>query len=446
MGIRFRFVAERLRNSYWFVPSLMLLGSAVLAGATIRIDDGFDPEKIEWLGQLVYSGGPDGAREVLGTIASSMITVAGVVFSITIVTLQLASSQFGPRMLSNFMRDRGQQLTLGTFVSTFLYSLLVLRAIRSDEPRTVPHLSVTVALLLAVASLSVLIYFIHHVATTIQAPNLIAAISKELVRATDLLFPDVENVETAAAPSREPDLPDDFDTRSRRVPAKETGYVQVIDLERLVSVARDHDLLIRLETRPGRFVVNDTTFARAYPAERVTDEAADAIAGCVVAGSRRSSQDDIEFPIKQMVEIAVRALSPGINDPFTANTCVDQLSSGLCELAAREFPSPHVVDQDGHVRVTVGDPVTWGRMVGGAFDQVRQSADFHVSVYVHLLESLTRIAGCVRRPDRLEPLAREARLVLEAARRNVEDEADQVTIQQRYDDLLDVVGAATSSS
>lgn len=441
MGIRFRFIAERLRNSYWFLPSLMLLGSALLASGTIALDKDFDPERIEWLGQLVYSGGPDGAREVLGTIASSMITVAGVVFSITIVTLQLASSQFGPRMLSNFMRDRGQQLTLGTFVSTFLYSLLVLRAIRSDDPTTVPHLSVTVALLLAVASLSVLIYFIHHVATTIQAPNLIAAISDELLRATDVLFPEVEGDGTARTTSQEPVLPDDFDAGSRPVAAKRTGYVQVLDVERLVDVASEHDLVVRLETRPGRFVVDNTTFALAYPAAHVTDEVLDEIAGCVVAGPRRSAQDDIEFPIKQMVEIAVRALSPGINDPFTANTCVDQLSSGLCVLAGREFPPSNVVDERGRLRVTVEDPVTWDRMVGGAFDQIRQCADFHASVYVHLLESLARIARCVRHPERIEPLVREAQLVLEAAGRNLDETADLRTVRQRYDDLQDVVGA-----
>lgn len=446
MGIRFSFIAERLRNSYWFVPSLMLLGSALLAAVTVKIDEGFDPETVEWLGRVVYTGGPDGAREVLGTIASSMITVAGVVFSITIVTLQLASSQFGPRMLSNFMRDRGQQLTLGTFVSTFLYSLLVLRTVRTDEPTEVPHLSVTVALLLAVAGLSVLIYFIHHVATTIQAPNLIAAISQELRRATDALFPDVEDVDKAGTTDRDLELPGDYDTRSRRIPAESTGYVQVIDLERLVTIGRDHDLLIRLDTRAGRFVVDDTTFAQAYPAERVTDEVVHAIAAAVVAGSRRSSQDDIEFPIKQMVEIAVRALSPGINDPFTANTCVDQLSAGLCELAGREFPPPHVVDEDGQVRVTVGDPVTWDRMVGGAFDQIRQCADFHASVYVHLLESLTRVAGCVRHPDRLEPLLREGRLALEAAQRSVEEKADRATIQERYDRLLAATAAAAGSA
>lgn len=446
MGTRISYIADRLRNSYWFVPSLMLLGSAALAWSMIQVDDASDPQDLPWVGGLIYSGGSNGAHEVLGTISSSMITVAGVVFSITIVTLQLASSQFGPRMLANFMRDRANQVTLGTFVSTFLYSLLVLRKIRSEDPASVPHLSVTVALLLAVASLAVLIFFIHHVSTTIQAPNLIETIAGELRRTTEHMFPDVDEVDHARPAPVQADLPADFETRGVQVDAHSTGYVQVLDVERLVALAREHDLVVRLDTRPGRFVVHSTPFATVYPRDRVTDEVATAVAATVVAGARRTAQQDIEFPVKQLVEIGVRALSPGINDPFTASTCVDQIGAGLCTLAAREFPSPYVVDDEGALRVVHGDPVTWERLVGAGYDQIRQCADFHTSVYLHVLESLTRIAGCVREDARLEPIVREARLVVEAAERNVEAEADQEVVEQRYDALLSVVERVRAGS
>lgn len=436
MGTRIGYIADRLRTSYWFVPTVMLIAAAILAWVTIRIDEAADPEENPWIGWLVYSGGPDGAHEVLGAIASSMITVAGVVFSIAIVTLQLASSQFGPRMLANFVKDRGNQVTLGTFVAGFLYSLLVLRVVRAGETESVPHLSVTVALLLAVAGLSVLIYFVHHVATTIQAPNLIDAIADELRRSVHEIFPDPDATPVSIT---DPALPRDFDEGSRRVGAGQVGYVQIIDLERLTAVAREHDLVIRVETRPGRFVVEHTAFTRAYPAGRVTEEAVESICAAITTGARRTAQQDIEFPVRQMVEIAVRALSPGINDPFTASTCVDQIGGGLCEIARRELPSPYVMDDEGALRVVASDPVTWERLVGGAFDQIRQCADFHAAVYIHLLESLTQIAGCVRDRSRLEPLLREARLVVEAAERNVVAEADQEVIEQRYDDLLAVV-------
>lgn len=441
MGTRISYIGDRLRNSYWFVPAVMLFGAAALAWVTTAIDERLEPEKLPVIGGLIFSGGPDAAHEVLGAIAASMITVAGVVFSIAIVTLQLASSQFGPRMLANFVRDRGHQITLGTFVSAFLYSLLVLRVVRTGDVEAVPHLSVTVALLLAIAGLSVLIYFVHHVATTIQAPNLVNSIAEELHDGIDRMFPDVGDVEGAGVPETEPDLPQGFETLSRRVDSHHTGYVQLIDLDRLLTVARDHDLVIRLDTRPGRWVVDNTPFAKAYPALSAPDSVLRDIAAAITTGARRTSQQDIEFPIKQVVEIGVRALSPGINDPFTASTCVDQLGAALCEIARRPLPSPYVLDDRGVLRIVNGDPLTWERIVGGAYDQIRQSASFHAPVYVHALESLTRIAGCVRDDSRLEPLLREAQLILEAAERNVEADADQQVIEQRYDDLVAAVEA-----
>lgn len=441
MGTQISFISDRLRNSYWFTPTLMMVGAAILAWITTSVDEEFDPENVPWIGGLIFSGGPDGAREVLGTIAASMITVAGVVFSITIVSLQLASTQFGPRMLANFMRDRGNQLTLGTFVSTFLYSLLALRTIRTADPGAVPHLSVTTAVVLAIVSLSVLIYFIHHISTSIQAPNLIKAIATELGRATDHLFPDVDENDKASAADAPRMLPEDFDRLARTIEAPGTGYVQMIDVGRLVEIGREHDLVVRLDVRPGRFVVEGTGFASAYPAARVTDEVAGAIAESAVTGARRTTQHDIEFPIRQLVEIGVRALSPSMNDPFTASTCVDQISGGLCVLAARALPSPYLLDEDGSLRVAIDDPVTWERLVAGAYDQIRQSADFHTSVYVHLLEALTRIARCVRDRSRLAPVVNQARLTLDAALAHVEAEADQLVVRQRYDTLMAVVDA-----
>ncbi len=440
IGATISVIGDRLRNSYWFVPALMMAGAAVLAFTTISVDDAMDLENNPWLRPFVYSGGPDGAREVLGVIAGSMIGVAGVVFSITIVSLQLASSQFGPRMLANFMRDRGNQITLGTFVSTFLYSLLVLRTIRTTDITSVSHVSVTVALILAIASLSVLIYFIHHISTTIQAPNLIDAIANELRRSIDHMFPDLDQLPFTAATRQNVQLPADFDDTGR-IDANSTGYVQVVDLETLVGIAKDNDLIIRLPTRPGRFVVNHTPFAHAYPASRVTDEVRRQIADTVVTGARRTSVQDIEFPIKQLAEIAVRALSPGINDPFTASTCVDQIGAGLCRIAGRAMPPTTVLDEEDRLRIVNEDPVTFPRLVGAGFDQIRQCADFHAPVYAHMLDALTRIAGCVNDPSRLGPLLKEARLVVEAAERKVEAGADLEGIQRRYDELVEVTTA-----
>jgi uncharacterized membrane protein len=180
----------QLRSSYWFVPSVMALLSIGVALGMIVVDQSVGEDGIQgyW---WIYAGGPDGARAVLATVAGSIISVAGVTFSIKIAALTLASQQFGPRLLRNFMADRGNQFVLGTFIATFLYCLLVLRTVRSwEDAEFVPHLSVTLGVLLAVASLGVLIYFIHHIAASIQASNVIARVSGELQAAIDRLFPE----------------------------------------------------------------------------------------------------------------------------------------------------------------------------------------------------------------------------------------------------------------
>jgi len=433
-------IADELRNNFWFTPALMTLGAVLLSALTLTIDGHVSEQDLKafpGLHTIMYSGDPDGARDVLAAIAKSMIGVAGVVFSITIVALSLASNQFGPRMLENFTRDRGNQVTLGTFISAFLYSLLVLRTVITEQPSSVPHVSVTVALAMAIAGVSVLIYFIHHISVTIQASHLVAVIGNDLQNSIDDLFPSTAADETGDAEADvaiAADVPDVGE--AREIKARNSGHVQLINRKRLVDLAREHDLLVRLQTRPGRFVVETSTFALAWPASRVTDVVANQLAGTLVTGSRRTPVQDVELPIRQLTEVAVRSLSPSKHDPFTASACVDQLSIGLCHAAGRAFPPRTQADGEGVVRLVIGDPITFERLIGVAFDQVRQSAAFHASVYLHLLEALTRIADCVRSPDRLEPLLREGRLVLEAAEASVANEADQEVIEERYDALL----------
>lgn len=441
METRLRYLAGTLRSSYWFIPALMLSAAAVLAFVTVWVDRRLTPADMPVLQELVYTGGTDGAREVLSAISASMITVAGVVFSITIVTLQLASSQFGPRILANFMRDRANQVTLGTFVSTFLYSLLVLRTVSTEGANAVPHLSVTLAVMLAIASLSVLIFFIHHVSTTIQAPNLIQRITHDLQASVDTNLPAADDPDLPSAPAVS-QIASDFDLRAREIRAPGTGYVQVINFDRLVHVAAEHDLVVRLLTRPGRFLDGHTAFALAYPADRMTEEAASQLRAAVGTGASRSQQHDVEFPIKQMVEIAVRALSPGINDPFTAGNCVDQLSAALSELAGRPMPPAEFTDKDGVARVHVREPLDFATLVGGMYDQIRQCASFHTIIYMQMLDGLVRVATCVRDASRLPPLLRQGELILAAAARSVADESDREDVRKRYHDLVHATAGA----
>jgi uncharacterized membrane protein len=258
---------DRLRSSFWFLPSLMAAGAVALAFAMVTVDEAVAEEWVLELG-WVYTGGAEGASAVLGTIASSMITIAGLVFSMTLVALSLASSQFGSRLLRNFMRDTANQLVLGTFVATFLYCLLVLRTIRrADEVAFVPHVSVTLGVLFAIASLGVLIYFIHHVSVSIQADQIVARVGAELNAGIDRLFPDRTGQGTSR-PAAE-SLDDGFDARSRPIAADGDGYVQIVDAQALLRMATRADALFRVDRRPGDYVVEGTTIVTVAPGDCV---------------------------------------------------------------------------------------------------------------------------------------------------------------------------------
>ena len=252
---RLRASWEYLRGTYWAVPSVMAVAAVLLSIGMIQLDEAATARLLDQLA-WVYTGGPEGARAVLSTIAASMITVAGVTFSITIVALTLASQQFGPRLLRNFLRDSGNQMVLGTFVSTFLYCLLVLRTVRGgDDAEFVPHLAVTVGVALAMLSLGVLIFFIHHVATSIQAARIIANVAEDLEAAIDRLFPETIGEDAASADGARDsaDGSGKIDD-ARAVIATTTGYVQAIDADRLMNIAREQDVMVRVHARPGSFV------------------------------------------------------------------------------------------------------------------------------------------------------------------------------------------------
>jgi uncharacterized membrane protein len=424
---------DHLRTSFWFLPAVLLVGATLLAWAALAADSAHDGA---W-GGLLFNGGPEGARVLLGTIAGSMVTVGTTVFSITMVALTLASSQFGPRMLSNFVRDRGNQLTIGLFLAVFLYSLLVLRGVRNGVGG-VPDLAVSLAILLAVVALMVLVYFIHHIAAAIQVMNLVQVLADDLRAGLDSTIPDAGEQPPVVVAHPEQPLP------GYAVPATSSGYVQYIDRSALVRRAAERDLSVRLLVRPGRFVIEGTPLARAWTRDGHAGdpETCDDLAALVSVGSRRSVSQDVEFPIRQLVEVGLRALSPGINDPTTATACVNQLSVGLCRVADRPMPPDAHPDHDGFARVVQSTPLTWERLVGGAFDQIRQAAGDHVVVHLHLLEALTTIAGCTTRHDRLAVVRRQGDLVWERAQQAVAQAADLEVVRERYDALLDALGQA----
>lgn len=423
---------DRLRTSLWLVPGGMTAGACVLALVSLAVDrslDGSASEHMSWL----YSGGPEGARSLLATVAGSMATVAGVTFSITMVALTMASAQFGPHLLRNFLRDTGNQFVLGTFVATFVYCLLVLRTVRDpEETAFVPPISMTVGLLLAVLSFGVLIYFIHHVSSSIQAESVIAAVGAECDQVIAKLYPDPESDEEETEYTWYEDGPSaaEIERDGQPVLASRSGYIQAVSRSDLMSIAGKHDLVVWVRYRPGDFVIAGAVLMHLWPGDRGTEDIRKHARSCVVMGSHRTPLQDVEFAINQLVEVASRALSAGINDPFTAITCIDRLGAILATLAQRRFPPPYRLDERGDLRL-IEDRVTFEGAVDAALNQIRQYGRDDVSVLIRLLETVAFVAEFTRRPVYRRALLKHADMV-RAAGQSVPEERDRDCIEARY--------------
>ncbi|WP_410474915.1 DUF2254 domain-containing protein [Guyparkeria sp. TX1] len=381
----------------------------------------------------MFAGGPDGASAVLSVIAGSMTTIAGVVFSMTLVVLSLASSQLGPRLLRSFMRDPPTQVVLGTFVATFLYCVLVMLTIRrGDEEAFVPHLSVTVGVLLAVISLGVLIYFIHHVAISIQANQVVARVGHELIDVLERLFPETIGQRPAeSAPAPDAAFLRRLDREAEPVCSSGDGYLQFIDADALMTLAEREDVVVRLECHPGHYVVAGGPLLRVWPTGQRADEFAGEVNAAFALGNQRTSGQDIEFALFELVEIAVRALSPGINDPFTAVACIDRLGSALCRLATREMPSPYRHDSEGKLRVIAPSP-SFPAMVDAGFDQIRQHGRTNAAVSIRLMETLAAIKAFAHRPDDREALLRQAEMIRRGAWQGFPEQEDRKALEESY--------------
>jgi len=379
---------DTLRTSYWFVPTGMAVGTVVLWVVMIRIDRNVPPgyTGTAW---WVYGGGMEGAREVLSTVAGSMITVAGVVFSITMVALTMAAQQFGPRLLRSFMRDRGNQVVLGTFVSTFLYCLLVLRTVREGrDGEFVPQIAVTVAVGLAILSIAVLIYFIHHASMSLQSTSVVLAVSRDADQVIERVYP-----KELSPQEREQDQqPTDGEAESTQaesssVRANVSGYLQVVDESSLIGLAQERDLVVTLSHRPGDFVVRDAEVAKVWPADRLDQEVEDAVRDALVIGKHRTSARDIAFVISQFSEVAVRSLSSSINDPYTATECVDRLGAALSKLAGRSMPQRYSHDERGRLRL-IHKPNTFMTIANETIGDIRPHCRHSKMVTLRLLEMI----------------------------------------------------------
>jgi uncharacterized membrane protein len=424
---------EVLRTSLWFVPAIEVVAAIALFIGTLAADRAAYRGDFTLPGWVI-SGSADAARQILTTIAAAIITVVGVVFSIILVTLTLASTQFGPRMLRNFIRDRGTQVTLGTFVATFVYSVLVLVSIGTGSHGDfVPHIGVTVTLGLMVADLGVLIYFIHHTAVSIQLPQVIASIAADLADAiSEQGGGNAEPQPKAGPPAVE--LLARAEAGNGVLLAPASGYVQFIKHQDLVKLAKEADAVISLEHRPGHFIVRGHRFATVWPPE-AAPLVRQALGRAHAIGPYRTLSQDVSFGIDQLVEIALRALSAAVNDTFTALTCIDWLGENLCKIVAQWHPARVHRDARGYIRVIAAEP-SYDRLVQRSFEKIRQSSLGMPAVMIRMLEALARIMAETTSEGQRRVLLEQAAMIDRACERSVPEAADRADTQRRYEALL----------
>jgi uncharacterized membrane protein len=426
---------EELRTNLWFVPLLEVIAALVLFVITYSLDRAaFDG--VFRYPSWALSGSPDAARQILTTIAAAIITVVGVVFSIVIVALTLTSTQFGPRMLRNFIRDPGTQVTLGTFVGTFVYSIATLGAIgQESRGNFVPHISITVTIALMVLDLGVLIYFINHIATQIQLPQVIASIARDLAHAIETQAGNA--AATKAAPSATATLAAlaGAGDVGGTVAAPRSGYLQTIDRRTLVRIASDADVLIQMLYRPGHFLVQGYPYATVWPADKA-DVVARELGRSHLTGPYRTLTQDVSFGLDQLVEIALRALSPAVNDTFTAITCIDWIGDSLYKVTGNWQPRHVYRDASGKVRVITTEP-TWERLVERSFEKVRQAGRGMPAIMIRQLDALAKIMQRSDSPADRAFLVTQAAMIDRLAVATVDEEADLADIRRAYQAVLD---------
>jgi uncharacterized membrane protein len=426
MLAKLNYLRDQLHTSFWLVPGTMTIAAVVAALGMLWLDTTPLAEAItRWI--LPSAVGADGARLVLSTIAGSMVTVASLVFSMTLVALTLAASSIGARLLDSYIANRVNQIALGLFLATFVYSLIVLRAVIDDQSTTfVPHLAVSVAMVLAILSFGWLIYFIHDLAKSIQVDNVVARAAGELRTALERM-PDpgpATGAQVAAHREIRAGMP--------RCPvmAAASGYIQAIDGHGLVALAEEHDVIIEMMRRPGQFVIPTSELALVAGSTGV-DRSLDArVRNHVILGPKRTATQDIEFSVTLLVEIAARALSPGVNDFYTAIACIDHLAAAMALVLAKGLPSNLLHDELGRLRVELY-PLTFENLADAALDPIRQDARDNVAVSIRLLESLALLAPCAPTPVERDVLRRHGRLITADALHETGNEKDRRDIETR---------------
>lgn len=427
----------RLRQSYWFFPSLLALAALVVAWGTISLDSFWGNKWIR-TGEFMRPMGVEGARLLLATVAGAILSVAGVAFSVTIVAVSFASANYGPRLIGNFMSDRTNQIVLGVFVATFVYCITVLAMVQGagedgQVPAFVPQLSLLVALALTLASIGALILYIHHIPESLDIMNLAASIGSDLRRSIAKMHEEdtVERGDAAVEAATAARAGHD-----RVLEAESSGYVQNFDLRELQRIAERAGLRVETLRSAGEFVVLGEPLLAVRPAAAVDEETGRDLIGSIIIGATRTGPQDVFFLSDQLVEVLARALSPGVNDPYTAIICLDWLRDGLTLFAACP---PILTPFDARVQTR---PVSFEGMLTRSFDRMRQYVSGDRTVTLHALGVLADIAVVASSEERADVVRLAMQRLAASAEDRLEERAAREEVRQSAEAHLAMVARA----
>jgi uncharacterized membrane protein len=378
------------------------MGAILLAWAISWVDLRIPNETLE-TSRLILVGTPKELRSNLVSMATTILATAGVVFTLLTLPLSTVAAQYGSRLLRVFLGDRTSQLVLGMFAGTFVYCLAAALSIPPEEVQPEgPQLTATVGLFLMVATFASLILLVQHVSTMLQAPNIAAAAGAQLRGVVLAEMPETLSSESGRQASEEAAAAlAEEDGRPVRV--RQTGYIEYVDPAAVLDLARASDLVIRLLLKPGGFVTRGEVVALVWPEARVDERLARQIRGAFRIGNARTPTQDLVYGVNQLVEMAVRAMSPAINDPFTAMTCLDYIGEGLTLLIRQGLRGAHYCDPEGRLRLVL-EPVTFGELLDAAFDMLRHASRDNASVLLHMLEVIDIIGEAAGSPPAKDPV------------------------------------------
>lgn len=407
----------------------MGVASLILAVSSLAIEGDLSSS---WLASSgwIYTRDANGARQLLAMIGGSLITVTGVIFSVTLVALTNASSQLGTRILRTFARDTGNKIVLGAFLGTFLYCLLVMRTITGGSNGFVPHFSVLVGIALSMLCFALLIYFIHHVIRIVQADNVVTTLSADLDATISRVFPE----EKESGDEREQiDVVPLLNGPSTTVGARKSGYLESIDYEAVLRLAVKNGATVEIVSAPGEFLVCGAVVARVRPP--LAEDVARAVAHAFNIESERSYVQDLEFAFQQLVLVATRSLSPAINDQLLAMTCIDRLCEALVVLSRRQLPSRFRRDEAGVIKVII-PPLQYADIIQMALGLVSELARDSAGVSSHLLYAVGRVLDNINVPEMEHVLCTFAAELNIRASQSLTSEVDRLAVARAYQNAI----------